>query len=334
MRLKAAHVIRPAILADTRLARHVALLRAAGPGLPRAQRVAAASTGACGRTTSRSRAPTRACSRRGASSPTPTATRSSPASTRSRRELRDGTFPFAPDDEDIHMAVERRLTEIAGPVGGKLHTARSRNDQVATDVALFTREARAARRRAARGAHGGAARRRRAPPRLAAARLHAPAARPAGLPRRTTCWRTSGCSSATASASRFAAAPTARAAARRRRAGRRELRHRPRQVAAELGFERVAPELDRRGLQPRLRPRLPRRGRDLRDAPLAPRRRDRAVVDARSSASSSCPTRGRRGSSIMPQKKNPDAAELLRAKAPRIVGHLVGAARRACTRCR
>ena len=41
------------------------------------------------------------------------------------------------------MAIERRLTEIVGPVGGKLHTARSRNDQVATDVALFTREARA-----------------------------------------------------------------------------------------------------------------------------------------------------------------------------------------------
>src|SRR5436190_9827585 len=57
------------------------------------------------------------------------------------RELADGVFPFAPGDEDIHMAVERRLTEIAGPVGGKLHTARSRNDQVATDVALFTREA-------------------------------------------------------------------------------------------------------------------------------------------------------------------------------------------------
>nr|HMS63176.1 lyase family protein [Solirubrobacteraceae bacterium] len=55
-------------------------------------------------------------------------------------ELRAGTFPFLEDDEDIHMAVERRLTEIAGPVGGKLHTARSRNDQVATDVALFVRE--------------------------------------------------------------------------------------------------------------------------------------------------------------------------------------------------
>ena len=39
------------------------------------------------------------------------------------------------------MAIERRLTEIVGPVGGKLHTARSRNDQVATDVALFVRDA-------------------------------------------------------------------------------------------------------------------------------------------------------------------------------------------------
>jgi argininosuccinate lyase len=57
-----------------------------------------------------------------------------------RDELEAGAFPFREDDEDIHMAVERRLTELAGPVGGKLHTARSRNDQVATDVALFCRE--------------------------------------------------------------------------------------------------------------------------------------------------------------------------------------------------
>ena len=55
-------------------------------------------------------------------------------------ELAGGRFPFQADDEDIHMAVERRLTELAGPVGGKLHTARSRNDQVAADVALFTRD--------------------------------------------------------------------------------------------------------------------------------------------------------------------------------------------------
>ena len=56
-----------------------------------------------------------------------------------RGELSDGSFPFSDADEDIHMAVERRLTEIVGPVGGKLHTARSRNDQVATDVAMFVR---------------------------------------------------------------------------------------------------------------------------------------------------------------------------------------------------
>jgi len=54
-------------------------------------------------------------------------------------ELESGRFPFADSDEDIHMAVERRLTEIVGPVGGKLHTARSRNDQVATDMAMFVR---------------------------------------------------------------------------------------------------------------------------------------------------------------------------------------------------
>jgi len=55
------------------------------------------------------------------------------------QELDEGRFPFAPGDEDIHMAVERRLTELVGPVGGKLHTARSRNDQVATDMAMFVR---------------------------------------------------------------------------------------------------------------------------------------------------------------------------------------------------
>src|SRR5262245_19895313 len=54
-------------------------------------------------------------------------------------ELDQGTFQFREDDEDIHMAVERRLTELIGPVGGKLHTARSRNDQVATDLALLVR---------------------------------------------------------------------------------------------------------------------------------------------------------------------------------------------------
>lgn len=42
-----------------------------------------------------------------------------------------------PDDEDIHTANERRLSELIGPLGGKLHTGRSRNDQVATDMRLW-----------------------------------------------------------------------------------------------------------------------------------------------------------------------------------------------------
>ena len=52
-------------------------------------------------------------------------------------ELRKGTFAFEPGDEDIHTAIERRVTELAGPAGAKLHTGRSRNDQVATALRLW-----------------------------------------------------------------------------------------------------------------------------------------------------------------------------------------------------
>src|SRR5206468_12440752 len=58
-----------------------------------------------------------------------------------RAEIDAGRFQFAPEDEDIHMAIERRLIELIGPVGGKLHTGRSRNDQVALDVRLYLRDA-------------------------------------------------------------------------------------------------------------------------------------------------------------------------------------------------
>jgi len=54
-------------------------------------------------------------------------------------ELAGATFEFVASDEDIHTAVERRVTEIAGPAGAKLHTGRSRNDQVATDLRLFAK---------------------------------------------------------------------------------------------------------------------------------------------------------------------------------------------------
>ena len=54
-------------------------------------------------------------------------------------EMTGGTFEPIPSDEDIHTAVERRVTELVGPVGGKIHTGRSRNDQVALDVRMWTR---------------------------------------------------------------------------------------------------------------------------------------------------------------------------------------------------
>lgn len=57
-----------------------------------------------------------------------------------QRELERGRFTFLPSDEDIHMAIERRLTEKIGSLGGKLHTARSRNDQVLLDVRLYLRD--------------------------------------------------------------------------------------------------------------------------------------------------------------------------------------------------
>jgi argininosuccinate lyase len=57
------------------------------------------------------------------------------------QEIEQGKFQFKPELEDIHMAIEARLSELMGEVAGKLHTARSRNDQVALDLRLFTREA-------------------------------------------------------------------------------------------------------------------------------------------------------------------------------------------------
>ena len=54
-----------------------------------------------------------------------------------RKEFASGQFIFQPSDEDIHTAVERRLTELIGDAAGKLHTGRSRNDQVATDFRLW-----------------------------------------------------------------------------------------------------------------------------------------------------------------------------------------------------
>jgi argininosuccinate lyase len=56
-------------------------------------------------------------------------------------EITDGSFPFRDQYEDIHMNVEARLAELIGEASGRLHTARSRNDQVATDFRLWVRDA-------------------------------------------------------------------------------------------------------------------------------------------------------------------------------------------------
>lgn len=56
-------------------------------------------------------------------------------------EIESGQFHWDPAREDVHMNIEARLTEIVGAVGGKLHTGRSRNDQVATDLRLYCRDA-------------------------------------------------------------------------------------------------------------------------------------------------------------------------------------------------
>jgi len=69
---------------------------------------------------------------------------------RIEREIEDGTFPFDPAHEDVHMNIEVRLREKIGEVAGRLHTGRSRNDQVATDLMLYLRDA---SRAAERGLH-------------------------------------------------------------------------------------------------------------------------------------------------------------------------------------
>lgn len=56
------------------------------------------------------------------------------------QEIEGGDFPWDPSLEDLHMNIERRLTELVGSVGGRLHTGRSRNDQIALDMRLYTRE--------------------------------------------------------------------------------------------------------------------------------------------------------------------------------------------------
>ena len=235
-------------------------------------------------------------------------------------ELADGRFPFDAADEDIHMAIERRLSEIAGPVGGRLHTARSRNDQVVTDLAMFTRE----RAAAARAAVAGLMREL-----LIRAEEHSDwpmpgythlqRAQPVYLGHHLLAyfWMLA------RDRSRFAYAE--------REAGRLPLGAGAlagvnfdtdrRALARELGFAEVVPNsidavsgrdfiLDYLGAAATCATHLSRLGAEL------------VLWSSAEFGFCELPDAWSSGSSIMPQKKNPDAAELLRAKAPRVVGHL------------
>jgi argininosuccinate lyase len=237
------------------------------------------------------------------------------------RALDDGAFPFSEGDEDIHMAIERRVTELAGPVGGKLHTARSRNDQVATDMAMFVRD----RARVASAAIVGVG---ETLIELAEAHLdwpmpgytHLQRAQPVYLSHHLLAYvwmlaRDRGRFDAVASAT--AALPLGAGAL----AGvnfdtDREM------VARELGFDSVAANsidavsnrdfvLDYLAAAATCATHLSRLGAEI------------VIWSSQEFGFCQLSDAWSSGSSIMPQKKNPDAAELLRAKAPRIAGHLV-----------
>jgi argininosuccinate lyase len=235
-------------------------------------------------------------------------------------ELHEERFPFDAGDEDIHMAIERRLTEIAGPVGGRLHTARSRNDQVVTDLAMYTRE----RCAAARAAIAALMRELlvRAEEHIdwpMPGYTHLQRAQPVYLGHHLLAYFW------------MLARDRERFAFAERESGRLPLGAGAlagvnfdtdrRLLARELGFADVAPNsidavsgrdfvLDYLAAAATCSTHLSRLGAEL------------VLWSSAEFGFCELPDAWSSGSSIMPQKKNPDAAELLRAKAPRVVGHL------------
>ncbi len=235
-------------------------------------------------------------------------------------ELTMDRFPFGSEDEDIHMAIERRLTEIAGAVAGRLHTARSRNDQVATDLMLYTRE---------RAAHAWMEIGELMAALLVRAEQHSDwpmpgythlqRAQPVYLGHHLLAYfwmlerDRARFAFAEAQAGSLALGSGALAGV--------NFDTDRRMVADELGFPDVAPNsldavsgrdfvLDYLNAAATCSTHLSRLGAEI------------VLWSSAEFGFCELPDSWSATSSIMPQKKNPDAAELLRAKAPRVVGHL------------
>jgi argininosuccinate lyase len=236
------------------------------------------------------------------------------------RELREGHFVFTDDDEDIHMAIERHLTEIVGSVGGRLHTARSRNDQVATDLAMYTRERARHAQEAVTRLMGVLVE--RAEQHLDWAMpgyTHLQRAQPVYLSHHLLAyfWMLARDRDRFAFAERQCARLPLGAGAL---AGVNFDIDRP-LVASDLGFTDPAPNsidavsnrdfaLDYLSAAATCATHLSRLGAEL------------VLWSSAEFGFCELPDAWSAGSSIMPQKKNPDAAELLRAKAPRVAAHL------------
>jgi argininosuccinate lyase len=235
-------------------------------------------------------------------------------------EFAKSLFAFEPNDEDVHMAIERRLGELAGPVAGRLHTARSRNDQVVTDLMLYTRE---------HSAHAWMEITELMGVLLSRAEEHVDWAMPGythlqraqpvylGHHLLAYFWMLDRDRERFA----FAEAQTGSLPLGAGALAGVNFDTDRRMVAEELGFAEVAPNsidavsgrdfvLDYLNAAATCSTHLSRLGAEL--------------VLWSSSEFGFCelPDSWSATSSIMPQKKNPDAAELLRAKAPRVVGHL------------
>ena len=157
-----------------------------------------------------------------------------------RRRRPPGALAWDPGLEDVHMNLEAALAEKVGPLAGKLHTGRSRNDQVATDLRLWTRRAIDELDAALRRLRAGAGRARRARRDGGPARARPTSSRPSRSCSPITCWPTSRWPSATA-----AAWPTRAGGSTSRRSGSGALAGAGYPLdraatAAELGFDGVS----------------------------------------------------------------------------------------------